>query len=56
VLGWRDGDVIVALDDQPVATAADLVEAGAILFAADGVRLTIVRDGSTITLRYRRGD
>jgi PDZ domain-containing protein len=43
----REGDIVVAVDGQPVETATDLVEGIRRHEVGDEVRLTIVRDGQS---------
>ncbi len=54
--GLRVGDVIVALDDQPIRTAADLTTRLAGYEPGTQVRLTLYRDGQQRTITVRLGE
>ncbi|MDE6121027.1 MAG: PDZ domain-containing protein, partial [Muribaculaceae bacterium] len=58
--GLEEGDVIVALNDHPVRSGADMQEAITTFSPGDEVRITFWRNGSkktsSVTLRNSRGD
>lgn len=53
--GVRQGDVIVALDGEPIATVEDLYAALRDYAPGDTARVTLVRDGDRSTVRVRLG-
>lgn len=53
--GVRQGDVIVALDGEPIATVEDLYAALRDYAPGDTARVTLVRDGERSTVRVRLG-
>ncbi len=53
--GLRPGDVILAVDDRPVDTAAALRSRIGLMQIGDRVRLTVLRDGQQRTIEARLG-
>jgi serine protease Do len=53
--GFRPYDVVVAVEGEPVATNADVVQHLVDFRAGDVVRLTVVREGETLELPLRLG-
>ena len=53
-LGFRDGDVVTAVAGQATATYDDLLQVAVMLLAAEQAKVSVEREGSSITLRYRR--
>ncbi len=54
--GLRQGDVIVALDDEPVGYVAQLQGRVAMRYPGDRVTLTIYRDGTPMDVDLRLGE
>jgi type II secretory pathway component PulC len=52
-LGLRPGDVLVAANGAPLTSADAALGAFGRLRHADNLRLTVLRNGSPVTLRYR---
>ena len=53
--GVQRGDIIVAIDKQPISTAAQLVERINQQYPGDVLQLTVQRDGSLVQLRAELG-
>jgi serine protease Do len=54
--GFRPYDVVVAVEGEPVATNADVMEQLVDFRAGDTVRLTVVREGRTLTASLQLGE
>jgi serine protease Do len=54
--GFKQGDVIVAVGDQPITSGGDLQEAIAVLNQGETVSIRYWRDGREETARVRLGD
>lgn len=54
LLGLRDGDVVFEIGGQPTLSFEQLIDAAAQALERDSVGVLIERDGSIVSLRYRR--